>query len=116
MSIKAYQHAAARAEQPRETEYRALGVATAGLVRAKEEGRVHLGRLAEALDANRRLWSVLSADCAVEGNKLVPELRASIISLSLWVSRHSSAVLRDGADIDDLIAVNRSVMEGLAGA
>jgi flagellar protein FlaF len=116
MSIKAYQHAAAQAELPRETEYRAFGMATARLVRAKEEGRANLGALAEALDVNRRLWSVLSADCGVEGNRLPPQMRASIISLSLWVSRHSSAVLRADAEIDDLIEVNRSIMEGLAGA
>ena len=115
MSIKAYQHAAAQAKSPRDLEYRAFGAATAALMRAKEE-RANLGALAEALDVNRRLWSVMSADCAVEGNRLPPPVRAGIISLSLWVSRHSSQVLREGADIDPLIEVNRAIMEGLARA
>jgi hypothetical protein len=33
----------------------------------------------------------------------------------LWVSRHSSAVLRDGADMESLIDVNRTIMAGLGG-
>jgi flagellar protein FlaF len=116
MSIKAYQHAAARAESPREVEYRAFGRATAQLIRVREEGRANLGALAEALDLNRRLWTAMSADCALEGNQLDPQLRASIISLALWVSRYSSQVLREGADINELIEVNRAVMEGLSPA
>jgi len=114
MSIQAYQRAAAQAESPRETEYRAFGVVTAGLVRAKEQGRANLPAFVAALDANRRLWTVLANDCASDGNSAPEALRASIISLSLWVSRVTSEIVRDGGDLDDLIEVNRSVMEGLA--
>jgi flagellar protein FlaF len=114
MSIKAYQRAATQAETPRELEYRAFGVVTADLVRAKEGG-LGLGALAEALAANRRLWSLMSADCAAPGNQLPPTLRGQIISIALWVSRYSSEVLRHGADIDPLIDINRDIMAGLAG-
>jgi flagellar protein FlaF len=113
MSIKAYQRAATQAESPRELEYRAFGQVTANLVRAKENG-ANLGTLAEALDANRRLWNVLSADCAVPENQLPLALRGQIISLAMWVARYSSDVLRQGADIEPLIEVNRTMMEGLA--
>jgi flagellar protein FlaF len=41
-------------------------------------------------------------------------LRAQIISLALWVSKYSSDVLRNGAAIDPLIDINRTMMEGLA--
>ena len=114
MSIKAYQRAATQAEAPRDLEYRAFGQVTAGLVRAKEEPQAPPATLADALDANRRLWNILSADCAAPDNKLPAGLRAQIISLALWVSRHSSDVLRNGADMDPLIDVNRAMMEGLA--
>jgi flagellar protein FlaF len=113
MSIKAYQRAATQAETPRELEYRAFGVVTADLVRAKEEG-ASLGALADALAANRRLWNLMSADCAAPGNQLAPTLRGQIISIALWVSRYSSEVLRNGADIGPLIDINRDVMAGLA--
>jgi flagellar protein FlaF len=112
MSIKAYQRAATQAEDSRSLEYRAFGQVTASLVRAKEE-KLAFGALAEALDANRRLWTVLSADCSVPENALPLALRAQIISLALWVSRYSSQVLRDGAELDPLIDVNRTMMEGL---
>jgi flagellar biosynthesis activator protein FlaF len=113
MSIKAYQRAATQADSARELEYRAFGQVTAGLLKAKTEV-VCAADVAQALDANRRLWNVLSADCAVPGNQLPITLRGQIISLALWVSRYSSSVLRDGAALDPLIDVNRTMMEGLA--
>jgi flagellar protein FlaF len=116
MSIQAYQRAATQAESPRELEYRAFGLVTAGLVRAQELGRANLGAVAEALHENRKLWDLMSADCALEGNQLPQQLRANIISIALWVGRHSSAVLREGAEIEPLIEVNRAIMEGLAAA
>lgn len=113
MSIQAYQRAATQAESPRDLEYRAFGQVTAGLVRIKEE-KPRSEMVAAAIDANRRLWSLLSADCSAPDNQLPLALRGQIISLALWVARYSSEVLRDGADVEPLIDVNRSMMEGLA--
>jgi len=112
MSIKAYQRAATQAESPRELEYRAFGQATAALVRAKEEKLVAVA-LAEALDSNRRLWNMLAADCSQPKNQLPLEMRGQIISLAMFVARYSSQVLRDGVEIDPLIDINRTMMEGL---
>jgi len=113
MSIKAYQRAATQAENPRELEYRAFGHVTAQLVRVKDE-RPPPAEVAEALEANRKLWSVLQADCSVPENTLPLALRGQIISLALWVSRYSSDVIRSGAEVDPLIDINRAMMEGLA--
>jgi flagellar protein FlaF len=113
MSIKAYQRAATQAEGPRDLEYRAFGQVTAALMRAKEE-KAAPPQVAEAVDANRRLWNVLAADCSVPENQLPLTLRGQIISLALWVARYSSEVLRDGADLEPLIDINRTMMEGLA--
>src|SRR5262245_6199151 len=113
MSIQAYQRAATQAETPRDLEYRAFGSVTAALVRAKEAPPPP-AQMAEALDANRRLWNVLSADCSTPENKLPQTLRGQIISLALWVSKYSSEVLREGADLEPLIDINRAMMEGLA--
>ena len=69
--------------------------------------------LLDAIDANRRLWNMLAADCATPENKLPITLRGQIISLAMWVARYSSEVLRDGADLEPLIDINRAMMEGL---
>jgi flagellar biosynthesis activator protein FlaF len=113
MSIKAYQRAATQGDQPRDLEYRAFGQVTASLVRVKEE-QPSLAVVLEAIDANRRLWNVLSADCAAPENQLPITLRGQIISLAMWVARYSSEVLRDGADVEPLIDINRTMMEGLS--
>ena len=114
MSIQAYQRAATQADTPRQLEYRAFGQVTAGLVRLQEASAPEPAAMAVALDANRKLWNVLSADCSAPGNQLPMALRAQIISLSLWVSKYSSQVLREGAEIEPLIDINRAMMEGLA--
>lgn len=113
MSIQAYQRTATQAESPRELEYRAFGKATAGLVRCRDEDGSKVA-IFEACEFNRRLWAVMRADCALPGNALPEQLRASIISLAIWVGKYTHEVLRDGASLDPLIDVNTSIMEGLA--
>ena len=43
-------------------------------------------------------------------------LRAQIISISLFVSRHSSEIMRGDEDFEPLIDINRMIMQGLAPA
>jgi flagellar protein FlaF len=114
MSLQAYQQAAKRAESPRETEYRLFAQVTLALMEAsKADPNDFAGRI-DALDWNRRMWTVLADACASTDNRLPAPLRASIISLSLWVSRHTSAVMRRQEHIEPLIEVNRLIMQGLA--
>jgi flagellar protein FlaF len=115
MSLQAYQQAAARAENPREAEYRLFGQVTRALLQAADVPPEDTRGRIEALDWNRRLWSALASDCADPQNVLPETLRAQIISLSLWVSRHTSAVIRREEDIDPLIDINRIMMQGLSG-
>jgi flagellar protein FlaF len=113
MGLEAYQKTQKVAASPRDTEYRIFAQVTTALINAKDPNTT-LTQLIDALDWNRRLWSTLATDCGLPGNGLPKELRAQIISLSLWVSRHSSEVARRKADIDDLIDINKMIMEGLA--
>ncbi|MDB5417633.1 MAG: flaF [Phenylobacterium sp.] len=113
MSVQAYQQAAARAESPRDIEYRLFGQVTRALMTASEAEAAEIGARMDALDWNRRLWSVLATDCASPGNQLPAQVRANIISLSLWVNRHTSAIMRNEADFAALIDVNKMMMQGL---
>jgi flagellar protein FlaF len=114
MSLQAYQRTAQSAENPRETEYRLFGQVTRALMAAAEADEQDLQTRIAALDWNRRLWGALASDCARQDNQLPEALRASIISLSLWVSRHCSAVMRREEGFQPLIDVNRIIMQGLS--
>jgi flagellar protein FlaF len=115
MSHHAYQSAQRVTEDPRAAEYRLFGQVTGALIDAQKNG-IKGGPLAEAVDWNRRLWGTLAADCMDDRNRLPKEVRAQIVSLSLWVTRYSKDVMRRGASMDPLITVNRTIMQGLQGA
>jgi flagellar protein FlaF len=115
MTLKAYQKAQAAADNPRSTEYRLFGQVTGALIDADRAG-LKGANLADAVDWNRRLWSALAIDCVDDANQMSRELRAQIVSLSLWVTRYSSQVVQDGASLAPLIEVNRNVMQGLKSA
>jgi flagellar biosynthesis activator protein FlaF len=114
MSLQAYQKTQRQSETPRDTEYRLFGQVTHALIEADKASRSDFLRLTDALDWNRRLWSTLATDCASEGNQLPRNVRAQIISLSIWVSRFSSEVVRSRGSLEPLIEVNRAIMQGLA--
>ncbi|HPF46344.1 MAG: flagellar biosynthesis regulator FlaF [Alphaproteobacteria bacterium] len=113
MSLNAYHNASKTTETPQQTEYRLFVEVTRALMEAKGLAKTDQ-KLHDALYWNRRMWSTFATDCAIEGNQLPKTLRAQIISLSIWVGKHSSKIIRENEDIQALIDVNRSVMEGLA--
>ena len=115
MSLQAYKTAAARAESPREMEYRLFGEVTRALMHASALEPTEISARIDALDWNRRLWSTLATDYSNKDNVMSPGLKAQIISISLFVSRHSSAIMRGEDDFETLIDINRMVMQGLAG-
>lgn len=112
MSLDAYRRVQDIADSPRETEYRLFAQVTRSLMEVDERGQRD-AMFFDAIDWNRRLWSTLSTDCATKGNQLTKPLRAQIISIALWVSRHSTQVALGKADMAALIDVNRTIMEGL---
>lgn len=112
MSLNAYQQARSYSETPRAMEYRLFSDATRDLVRAVEAGLTGVA-LMPALHRNREIWGVFSLLCKDDRNALPAELRAGIVSLAIWVDRHTSAVVQGKERAADLIEVNRSIMAGL---
>jgi len=112
--LQAYSQASTRTETPREMEYRLFGQVTRALMHAATVPTTDVATRIDALDWNRRLWSTLATDCADPGNAMSFPLRAQIISLSLFVGRHSSVVMKGEDDFSALIDINRSIMQGLA--
>jgi flagellar protein FlaF len=115
MSLKAYQRTSQRTEQPRDLEFRLFSDVTRALTVAAQASNDDLKTRIDALDWNRRMWSALATDCSSSTNSLPPSLRASIISLSLFVSKHTSVVMRGEDDFEALIDINRMIMQGLSG-
>ena len=112
MSVQTYQNAQTATETPRQTEYRLFAQVTRSLI---EADKADYPTKARAVNWNRRMWLALQADCASDSNQLPDEVRAGIISLAIWVDKHSRLVLRHEGDIFPLVEVNRSIMDGLMG-
>jgi flagellar protein FlaF len=111
MSIDAYRRRKEAAETPRELERRAFTTAIGKLIEGKEKG----GRaLIEACYLNHQLWTTLAVDLALPDNALSEELKARLISISIWVQRYTPQVMHGAASPDPLISVNRSILEGLS--
>ena len=114
MSINKYRATQNSTENPRQTEYRLFADVTKALISLKNLNSKYKGpEYFKTLDWNRRLWLALQTDLANEDNKFPEELKANLISISLWVDKQTRSVMKGEAGIDTLITVNRTIMEGL---
>lgn len=113
MSLASYQRVRSIAESPRNTEFRLVSQITGAMIAARDNS-LRGADLVATLHRNREMWGAFSTACGAPGNALPDELRASIISLALWVDRFTSEVAAGRESIDDLIAINRLILEGLA--
>ena len=115
MSVNAYLNNQRAAETSRQTEYRLFAEITRELIKAKE--RHEKGEMdsfvLNAINRNVELWNVLMIDLVQPENQLPEALRAQLVSIALWVDRHSIAFRHGKATLDALIEVNRSIMGGL---
>jgi flagellar protein FlaF len=115
MTLQAYQNTQRITEDPRNAEYRLFGQVTGALLDVQKAGGDG-APLVDAVDWNKKLWRTLAADCMDDRNQLPQEVRAKIVSLSLWIAKYSRQVTRNGASLAPLIEVNRTIMQGLKGA
>ena len=113
MSFEAYRRARTIVETPRATERRLIGQIIGDMIAARDAG-LRGARLMPVLHRNREMWNTFAAACGAPGNALPDGVRAGIISLGLWVDRHTSEVVAGRETIDALIGINRSILDGLA--
>lgn len=112
--LKAYQGAQQQNMTPRQAEAMAFTKAAGMMEEAKRtpgDGSV----LAQALRFNQLFWTILQADITDPNNQLPNEIKANIMSLSIFVDKQTSKVLRSGDanDLDALININRNLAMGL---
>jgi len=111
MSLQAYRNTQNATENPRMTEYRLMASVTNALIEAEDKTGPDFY---QAVDWNRRVWLNFQVDLTAETNTLPDDLKAKLISIAIWVDRHSTMVLRGEERVKPLIEVNRTIMEGLA--
>lgn len=99
--------------QARERERHALDRAVMLLKQAEQRGPASR-ECAEALMFLRNVWTILIEDLAGAENALPESLRASLISIGLWVMRQADEIRLDrSADFRGLIEVNETIRDGL---
>ena len=114
MSLNAYQRARTMIESPRGSEYRLMSQITGDMINARDAG-LNGAALVPVLHRNREVWGVFSTACGTTGNQLPATLRASIVSIGLWVDRFTSDVVAGRDSIEELITVNCTIIDGLKG-
>ncbi len=68
-----------------------------------------------ALKYNQLLWSIIQADVAEKNNVLPDEVKANLMSLSIFVDRQTTKGLTKPSEelFDSLININLNISEGL---
>lgn len=71
--------------------------------------------LDEALDYNRKLWTILSTAATASDNPLPAEIKSNIGSLAVFIFNHQLKISTDGApeQVNPLIVINREIAAGL---
>ncbi len=68
-----------------------------------------------ALRLNWRLWTIIQADVSGDDSPLPDEIRQNILSLSVFIDKHTVSALADPSDrkLRVLIDINRNIAAGL---
>jgi len=101
------------AQDCRARERRAFERAISLLKIAKDKGTASR-ECAEALLFLRRLWGALMDDLVSPENGLPPALRASLISIGLWIMKEADLMrLEKSENFEGLIEMNSILRDGL---
>ena len=109
----AYASPGAPVRTPRGNEAEAFARVTRALKIAQSGGKLAHPKLAAALHANRRLWTLLAGSVADPSNALPKQLRAQLIFHAAFTAKHSGEGLRGKADVAELIELNSIMMKAL---
>jgi flagellar protein FlaF len=112
--IEAYAQTQRSSMTPREIEAMAFTKAALKLEEAKEKLDDY-DYYASSLKFNQLLWTIIQADVVDKENKLPPQIKANILSLSIFVDKQTIKALANanGKHLDVLININKNLAEGL---
>src|SRR4051812_11448670 len=112
--VAAYQQQQKRSLSPREVEAMAFTKAAVLLEEAKQKTN-NIEEYSKALRFNHLLWTIIQADLTEPENSLPNEIKANVMSLSIFVDKQTTKAMRssNAADLDVLININRNLAAGL---
>jgi flagellar protein FlaF len=112
--VAAYAQQQKRNLSPREVEAMAFTKAALMLEDAKKVAN-NINEYSKALRFNHLLWTIIQADLTDPENQLPPEIKANVMSLSIFVDKQTTKALRSSVptDLDVLININRNLAAGL---
>lgn len=112
--VAAYQQQQKRNLSPREVEAMAFTKAAVLLEDAKQHVN-NIDEYSKALRFNHLLWTIIQADLTEPENELPDEIKANVMSLSIFVDKQTTKALRSSTpgDLDVLININRNLAAGL---
>ena len=110
-----YTNAEASALPQNELEARALVRTASRLNSIKEKWPVATAELNEALDLNRKLWTILVTGATEEANPLPIEIKQNIFNLAHFIFKHTFAVMAkpSAQSLEILININMNIARGL---
>jgi len=112
--LQAYEQTQKSAMPPREVE--AMAFTKAALMLDEARGQLDdYDAYAAALKFNQLLWTIIQADIVDQANQLPAQLKANILSLSIFVDKQTVKALSDtdAEHLDVLININKNLAEGL---
>ncbi|MCW2308310.1 flagellar biosynthesis regulator FlaF [Rhodobium gokarnense] len=112
-----YQKTTQSTANPRELEASLLLKAARKLQAVKESWTEDNSGLNEALDFNRRLWSILATSATAPESPLPREIKQNIGNLAVFIFRHTLSISRrsEPTRLNSLIQINKVMAEGLRG-
>lgn len=81
---------------------------------ARESGQESL-QTVEAVHFTHRLWSALLQDLSRDDNQLPSELRASLISIGIWILKEVERIRQgESDDYEGIIEITESIKRGIS--
>lgn len=115
MTSNPYSTTEASALPQNELEARALVRTASRLNNIKERWPVSMEELNEALDLNRKLWTILVTGATEESNPLPFEIKQNVFNLAHFIFKHTFAVMAkpSAKSLEILININMNIARGL---
>lgn len=115
MNSNPYMNVESSALPQNELEARALVRTASRLNKIKENWKGSCPELNEALDLNRKLWTILVSDATEESNPLPFEIKQNVFNLAHFIFKHTFSVMARPTpqSLEVLININMNIARGL---